>query len=207
MPLAKAYRIETERLVIRCYAPQDAILLKNAIDRSLEHLRPWMPWAHHEPENLAAKTARLRKYRGQFDLGFDYVFGIFNKDETVQIGSTGLHARAEEGAREIGYWISADHINKGYATEAAKALTIVGFEVEELDRIEIHCAPNNAASLNVPKKLGYLHEATLRERHTGPEGKKRDTMIWTMFREDYLSKPKQQPQPKVFDVVGEQIEW
>ena len=30
------YRIETERLVLRCYDPEDAPLLKDAVDRSLE---------------------------------------------------------------------------------------------------------------------------------------------------------------------------
>ena len=70
MSLAKAYRIETERLVIRCYNPSDAPLLKLAIDESLDHLRPWMPWAMHEPESVEAKIDRLRAYRGQFDWRF-----------------------------------------------------------------------------------------------------------------------------------------
>ena len=43
-PLAKTYRIETERLVIRCYEPGDASKLHEAIIRSLDHLRPWLPW-------------------------------------------------------------------------------------------------------------------------------------------------------------------
>jgi hypothetical protein len=37
------YRIVTERLILRCYDPTDAPLLKPAIDGSLEHLRAWMP--------------------------------------------------------------------------------------------------------------------------------------------------------------------
>jgi RimJ/RimL family protein N-acetyltransferase len=205
MQLTKAYRIETERLVIRCYAPKDAILLKEAIDGSLDHLRPWMPWAQHEPESLQAKTARLRKYRGQFDLGQDYVFGIFNKEENELIGSTGLHTRAGEESREIGYWISALHIGKGYALEATKALTKVGFKIEGLDRIEIHCAPNNIRSQRIPQKLGYIHEATLRDRHVDPQGEKRDTMVWTMFKEDYFDKPFGDIELKVSDVAGEKI--
>lgn len=36
--LAKTYKIETERLVIRCHQPSDAILLKTSIDESLEYL-------------------------------------------------------------------------------------------------------------------------------------------------------------------------
>jgi hypothetical protein len=33
------YRIVTERLLLRCYDPTDAPILKAAIDGSLEHLR------------------------------------------------------------------------------------------------------------------------------------------------------------------------
>src|SRR5439155_22043403 len=62
------YRIETERLVIRCWEPQDAPLLKEAIDSSLDHLRPWMPWAREEPQSLAQKVELLRHFRGRFDL-------------------------------------------------------------------------------------------------------------------------------------------
>ncbi|MEO0877546.1 MAG: N-acetyltransferase, partial [Bacteroidota bacterium] len=59
--LARAYRIETERLVIRCYQPKDAELLKRSIDESLEHLLPWMTWAKNEPESIEAKRERIRK--------------------------------------------------------------------------------------------------------------------------------------------------
>lgn len=40
--MAQTYRIETERLTIRCYPPKDARLLKTAIEESLDHLSPWM---------------------------------------------------------------------------------------------------------------------------------------------------------------------
>lgn len=207
MPNAKTYRIETERLVIRCYKPKDAILLKTSIDESLEHLKPWMPWAHDEPESLEKKTDRLRKYRGQFDLGIDYIFGIFSKKEDTLIGSTGLHTRGGENAREIGYWVNANYIGRGYALETVKALTKVGFEIEGLDRIEIHCASNNERSRNVPLKAGYINEAVLRDRTLDPYGEKRDVMIWTMFREDYLKNELAIGNLKAFDVNGELIEF
>ena len=35
-----AYRIETQRLVLRCYQPTDGPLLAESITESLEHLRP-----------------------------------------------------------------------------------------------------------------------------------------------------------------------
>jgi RimJ/RimL family protein N-acetyltransferase len=205
MPNAKAYRIETERLVIRCYHPKDAPLLKASIDESLEHLRPWMPWTNDEPESIDKKTARLRKYRGQFDLGIDYTFGIFNKEEDTLIGSTGLHTGADENAREIGYWLNVNHIGKGYALETVKALTTVGFEIEGLERIEIHCASNNMRSRNVPEKAGYINEAILRGRHLDPFGEKRDVMIWTMFKGDYLNITSIFEEVKAFNLIGERL--
>ncbi len=149
--------------------------------------------------------SRMRKCRGQFDLGKDYVFGIFSKDESFQIGSTGLHPRLEGKAREIGYWISAKHIRKGYATESTRALIKVGFEIEGLERIEIRCASNNLASQQVPKRLGFIHEATLRDRTTDPKGHPRDVMIWSLFKEDYLDSTLPDTALKAFDFEGVEI--
>ena len=64
-----AYRIETARLVLRCWRPEDGAALKTAVDASLDHLRPWMPWAASEPQEVEAKVERLRRVRGEFDLG------------------------------------------------------------------------------------------------------------------------------------------
>lgn len=89
-----AYRICTPRLVIRCWQPAGAPLLQAAITASLEHLLPWMPWAHDEPEDLQTKVERLRRFRGHFDLGQDYVYAILSRDETQVLGGTGLHTRA-----------------------------------------------------------------------------------------------------------------
>ena len=203
--MAKAYRIETDRLIIRCYQPNDAYLLKQAIDESIDHLLPWMPWAKHEPESIEKKIARIRKFRGQFDLDIDYTFGIFSPDEKVCIGSTGLHPRVGDGAREIGYWISASQIGKGYASETVKALTKIGFANENLDRIEIHCDPENIRSQSIPQKLGYIHEASLRHRMLDTEGLPRDLMIWTMFREDYQKSDIAHFPIKAFDFNGQSI--
>jgi RimJ/RimL family protein N-acetyltransferase len=203
--IVPAYRIHTPRLVVRCWAPSDAPLLKTALDESLEHLLPWMPWADQEPELVEAKVARLRRFRGEFDLDRDYVYGILDREETRVLGGTGLHTRLGEGALEIGYWIHADHINRGLATEAAGALTRVAFEVHGVDRVEIHNDPANMRSAAVPRKLGFTHEATLRCRTVTSGGSPRDTMIWTLFASDYAASPAAQVRLEAFDVIGKRI--
>jgi RimJ/RimL family protein N-acetyltransferase len=200
-----AYRIHTPRLILRCWNPGDAQHLKHTIDENLEHLRPWMPFAHAEPQELQAKIERLRTFRGNFDLGQDFVYGVFNQDETRVLGGFGLHPRIGLQALEMGYWIHKDFTQQGLATEACAALIRVAFEIEKVKRIEIHCNPNNQASAAIPRKLGFTHEATLHNRQEFLEDEHRDLMIWSLFLKDYPNSPASQIQIKAFDVIGRAI--
>jgi RimJ/RimL family protein N-acetyltransferase len=200
-----AYRIETERLVIRCWEPRDAPLIKAAIDSSLDHLRPWLPWAWDDPQPLEQKVELLRTFRGRFDLGEDYIYAIFNRDETEVLGGSGLHMRRGPKAREIGYWISAAHVGRGIATETSAALTKVAFEHDGVERVEIHCDPGNVASASIPAKLGYTHEATRRRLPVGRNGEPRDTMIWTIFADEYPASPSASMKIEAFDAAGRRI--
>lgn len=200
-----AYRILTRRLVIRCWNPEDAVLLKEAVDASIEHLRPWMPWASLEPTDLQKKVDWLRTTRGEFDLGKNFTMGIFNPEETRVLGGTGLHPRIGPGALEIGYWIRAGFTRQGLATETAAALTRVAFELEVVRRVEIHCDPANVASAAVPAKLGFTHEATLRQRTLDAAGQARDSMIWTLLRDDYPSSPCAAAVLHAYDAAGREI--
>jgi RimJ/RimL family protein N-acetyltransferase len=181
------YRIETDRLVIRCWQPSDAPLLKDAVDTSLEHLRPWMPWAHDDPQPVENKMELLRGFRSRFDAGDDFVYGIFSRDESEAVGGTGLHPRVGDDAFEIGYWIRSSAVGKGLATETAAALTRVAFDLAAVERVELHVDPANEASCRVARKLGYGEEARLRRRlpDVVPNGPKRDEIIFSMFAEEF----------------------
>ena len=178
-------RITTRRLVIRCWESTDAAALRAAVDSSLEHLRPWMPWAMDEPSTMEETEARLSGYSAKFAAGEDFTFGLFNEDESEVVGSSGLHTRLGEGGLEIGYWIRADRIGLGLATEAVRALTTAGFSMDSIERIQIHCAPENVRSARVPEKLGYR----LVERRKGDErnsdGSLRDTLVFRMLRREW----------------------
>ncbi|HEY6834891.1 MAG TPA: GNAT family protein [Gaiellaceae bacterium] len=203
---APPYRIVTERLVVRCYEPSDAPALKEAVDSSLEHLRPWMPWAHEEPQTVEKKVELLRTFRGQFDLGQNFVYALFSPDESQLVGGSGFHLRVGDDAFEIGYWIRASEEGKGLVTESTAALTRVGFEVCEVDRIEIHVEPENARSARIPQKLGYVEEARLRRRlYPGPSGEPRDAIVYTMFRSDYPGTPAESARLEAFDAQGQRV--
>lgn len=197
-----AYRIQTPRLVLRCWSPADAPLLAEAVTASVEHLRPWMPWVHAEPEPLDEKVQRLRGFRAGFDTDRDFVYAIFNPAGDEVMGGTGLHPRIGEGGLEIGYWISARRVGRGYATEAAAALTRVAFEVHGVERMEIRCDPANERSASVPRKLGYTLDATLRANVRGIDGARRDTMVWSLLRPEYPASPSAAAQLRAWDAAG-----
>jgi RimJ/RimL family protein N-acetyltransferase len=198
-----AYRIHTHRLVLRCWQPEDAPLLKAAVDANLDHLRPWMPWAHKEPTDIEAKVALLRRFRGEFDLGKDFAYGVFSRDESQVLGGTGLHMRLGEGGREIGYWIHKDHIGRGLATELTTALTKVAFRVDRVARVEIHCDPENRASAAVARKSGFVHEKTVQSETK--DGELDYSMIWVMSVDTYPSNPAAEAEIEAFDVIGQRL--
>jgi RimJ/RimL family protein N-acetyltransferase len=197
------YRIATERLVLRCWEPTDAPLLKEAVDSSIDHLLPWMPWAAHEPQSLEDKVALLRQFRGKFDLGQDFTYGIFTPDEQQVVGGAGLHTRIGDEAFEIGYWIRASRAGEGLGTESTAALTRVAFELTDVDRIEIRCEPENERSRAIPRKLGYREEATLRRRLRHPEP--RDVVVYSLFRDDFGSSPAAKAVVEAYDAVGTRV--
>ena len=199
------HRIETDRLVLRCYKTEDVRMLQRAIQDSLDNLKAWMPWANDEPTPLEAKAALLKTFREDFDSGKDFVFGIFNKSEDQVLGGTGLHPRIGPNAMEIGYWIHSGFLNQGFATEAAAALVKVGFEYQQLERIEIHCDPANIRSRKIPEKLKFELAAILKENKEMPGQGLRDTLVWALTRENYQNSPCSKIQLTAFDKSGTAI--
>jgi len=199
-----AYRVETKRLVIRSYQPSDVQMLADSVRENIEHLKPWMPWAHAEPEPIEEKEKRIKRFRGMFDLGQDYVYGIFNPEETRLVGGTGLHTRLGGNELEIGYWIHRDHVNQGLVTESTAALIKVAFEIVHIHRLEIHCDPGNFASAAIPRKLGFTHEGTLRAKTRFLE-RWSDSMIWGLLEGEYPDSPASKAEIKVFDAFGRQL--
>ena len=190
----------------RCWEPRDAPLLKEAVDSSIDHLLPWMPWAADEPQTLDEKVQLLRRFRGQFDLGQNFVYGLFSRDESEVVGGSGFHKRDGDDAFEIGYWIRASREGEGLTTEVTAALTRVGFELCGVDRIEIQCEPANERSMRIPLKLGYREEARMRRRlYAAPGSEPRDVVVFTLFRNELAESPAASAQLEAYDALGRRV--
>ncbi|MHC4902047.1 MAG: GNAT family N-acetyltransferase [Planctomycetota bacterium] len=100
-----------------------------------------------------------------------------------------------------------DHTGRGLGTEAAAALTRIGFEIEKLRRAEIHCDPVNGPSAAIPRKLGYAHQVTVPGWVNTPKATPRDTMIWVMSSTQLPASPAATAEIEAFDASGERVPW
>jgi RimJ/RimL family protein N-acetyltransferase len=145
--------LEAGPITLRRTHPDDAVRLAVAVNESLEHLRPWMPWAQ-EPATAESMDAFLRSSDERWEAGLD--FGYLLRDSTdAVVGGCGLHCRLEAGALALGYWVHVGHIGNGLATASARALTEAAFLLAGVQRVEIHCDAANVRSAAVPPRLGY----------------------------------------------------
>lgn len=198
-----AYRIETGRLLLRCWKPADAPALREALGRSDQHLRPWIPFMKDEPRTLEQSAEWLRGHRSAFDLGLNFRYALFERETGTLAGEVVLLDRVGEGGLEIGYLVHVGFGGLGYATEATCALIRVAFELHKVDRIEIHCAPDNEPSAAIPARLGFEHEATLKRRIVDTEGETHDLMVWTLFAADCRASPAGQLKFRAYNCLGE----
>jgi RimJ/RimL family protein N-acetyltransferase len=130
-------------------------LMSEAVLASLEHLRPWMPWASAEAGSPAAQRERCQAVQESWASGSDYNYALLTDEAGPVIGGFGLHRRIDPGGIEIGYWMHVDHVGQGYATAAADALTRAGLELDDVTRVEIHTDQANVRSAAIPQRLGY----------------------------------------------------
>lgn len=152
-----------------------------AVAASLDHLRPWMPWATREGTTTEAQHKRLVALADQWESGecFDYQMG--HPGEASCLGSAGLIRRVGEGGLEIGYWVHVDHVGRGYATAAVRALSDAALVLPDVDRVEIRCDEANLASAAVPRRLGYRLDRTVMTKVAAPAETGRE-MVWIKRR-------------------------
>ncbi|MBS4191115.1 GNAT family N-acetyltransferase [Bacillus sp. FJAT-49705] len=176
-------RIETERLYLRPCLPGDGIITHDAIEASVDDLKPWLPFANKE-QTVEDREANIHESYSKFLLREDFRIHIFRKEDDVFVGSTGLH-RIDWNVRkfEIGYWCDSRHKKNGYITEAVDALVKFALNHFEANRIEIRCDPRNTNSRKIPEKLGFTLEGILINDDLSANGKElRDTCVFAKVR-------------------------
>jgi RimJ/RimL family protein N-acetyltransferase len=173
---------------LRPYRPGDGRELYAATTSSYEHLRPWMLWATLEDTAEAAEV-RCRRIAARYLLNEDFTLGVWVGDQLA--GGTGFHLRGAPFAfqtAEIGMWIRGGYAGQGLGTRVLRAMLKWGFEEWGWQRLAWHCDTRNLASASVARKNGLLLEATLHADALDVQGRRRDTFIFAILRDQWLER-------------------
>jgi ribosomal-protein-serine acetyltransferase len=173
-----------ERILVRPYRISDAETLKEAVDESREHIRPWLPFAD-EHQTVEASRDWIIHTNAQWLLRESLNCGVWDIASNRYLGGTGIHPRNWEiGYFEIGYWLRASAEGHGYMTEAARQLTNFALDGLKANRVEIRCDVRNIRSASVARRLGFKQEACLRNDLLSPLGEIRNTLIFAVIPGD-----------------------
>lgn len=169
--------IETERLLIRKFTPED---LNKLIEiRSDPDVYKYLGGI--ERQNPQALAKRLRFYIGCYDkYGFGTCATIW-KETGEMIGSCGLQPLEDTGEIEVGYALAKDFWRKGLGYECAKVWLEYGFEKAGLERIVAVAYPENEGSWRVMEKCGMKYEKT--ETHYEQE-----CVFYAISKDEFLKK-------------------
>jgi len=144
--------IETERLLLRMFCPDDLDNLAGLFS---------------DPEVMRYVGEGNTVNREETDKALQSIikhwethrFGRWAAVDSVTnefVGFGGL--RSLLGTPEVVYHFATAHWGKGLATELARASLRFGFEERSFDRIVAIAKPKNAASIHVMEKLGMHYE-------------------------------------------------
>lgn len=176
-------QIETERMLLRAVRADDAPETFTAVLESVGELAPWMPWVHPEPK-LDGSAEFHRQAQSKWVTREMLDFQWIDKVSGRLIGKGGLHTLNWEVPKfEIGYWVRTSMGNRGYCTEAVRAL--VRFSRHQLGatRLEICSDPRNGKSRRVAERCGFTLEGILRRNMRDPYGGLRDSCMYAMVFE------------------------
>ena len=173
------------RVIVRAFDDADAAPLHDAVQESIEHIRPWLPW-YDTHGSLEDTRDYIRGTINRWTLGEGFEMGVFTQDTGAFLGGIGLHVRNSQiPSVEIGYWLRQSAEGHGYMSESARLLTAYAFEGLEARRVEIRCDARNRRSGTVAERLAYLLEGRLRNDMLDPVGEPRDTLVYAMIPADY----------------------
>jgi RimJ/RimL family protein N-acetyltransferase len=178
-------RIVGARVVLRPFERADAPALWAAIDESREHLRPWLPWADGHRTVEATRDFAAKQQAGWIGRT-DFGCGVFVKVDGRVLGGSGLHVHDWRARHfEIGYWLRLGETGRGYMRETVALLSRFAFDALGAVRVMIRCDSDNDASRRVAEGSGYLFEGCRRRDGLKPDGSHRDTLVFSMLREEY----------------------
>ncbi len=162
-------QLETERLMLRRFRPDDAAAMYNNW-ASDDEVTKYLMWPTHS--SIEVSEYVTNDWVNSYSKDDYYQWAIVLKENGDEpIGSISMvNSNENLSMVHIGYCIGRKWWHKGITSEAMKALIDFFFDVVEANRIESRHDPRNPHSGNVMKKCGMKYEGTLRNADWNNQG-------------------------------------
>lgn len=174
--------LRTDRLTLRRFVLSDAdVMFQNyAADGRVARFLSWEPY--ESVEGVHAFLARLiEEYRCK-----DYYHWAMEWEGQI-IGSISVTELDEKnGCCEVGYCIGYGYWNRGFTSEALKAVMGFLFLDVNMHRIIAKHDGENSASGAVMKKCGMAYEGRLREHYCRHDGSYGDALVYGILKKEFL---------------------
>jgi [ribosomal protein S5]-alanine N-acetyltransferase len=172
--------LRTPRLLLRPFHVSDAgDVQRLAGDAAVADTTLRIP--HPYPDGLAQQW--IWQLWGRFQAGQCVAFAVIDAGENTFVGSISLEIERACDRAELGYWIGKPFWNRGYCTEAARAVLAYGFRELALHRIFAHHFRRNPASGRVMEKVGMVREGLARG-HVKKGERYEDLVYYGILRQD-----------------------
>ncbi|MDX2135505.1 MAG: GNAT family protein [Saprospiraceae bacterium] len=153
-------------------------------------------WTHtlvaaDSPEKLKTYIAQALKYRVRETA---YPFIVFDKRQDRYAGSTRFyHIDLKNGTTHLGYtWYGKAHQGTGLNRHCKFLMLDFAFQTMRMERVEFNADVQNERSIAAMKKIGCTVEGVLRSHKLLPDGRRRDSIVLSILREEWLSGVREQ---------------
>ncbi len=159
-------QLETPDLFLRPADPRFAEMLLCYYQRNQAFLEPFEPRQDAAFYTLAYQKALLVQDAAAAQQGSGFRFYLFpREDGQTIIGTIGLSnlVRGCFLSCFLGYKLDGGFVNRGYMTQAIRAVTQFAFDTLRLHRVEANVMPRNLPSLRALEKCGFQAEGLSRQ--------------------------------------------
>jgi RimJ/RimL family protein N-acetyltransferase len=178
--------LESERLFLRAYRPEDNALYFQMVRENWDHLYEFMPEKVLAMQSAEDAGAFIRWLNGEWEQGNLFLFGLWEKASGRYVGETYLaNPDWHVPSIELGYFLVQTATGRGYATEAGRAALGFAFERLKVNRVDLQCRADNHASQRVAERLGFRQEGCQRLRQRKKDGSLVDRLWYGLLREEW----------------------
>jgi ribosomal-protein-serine acetyltransferase len=170
---------------LRPLEPWQAAEFAAAIDRSRDHLRPWIPFASRVVDEATAREL-LQRYADKHAEDTGAMYGIW-VDGVLSGGTLFRNFDVAVGVAEVGVWLAPDAVGRGLVQAAVSHMIEYAVRVRGLSRVEWFCDPSNERSKAAAQRLGMTYEGTLRSSFVA-NNKRQDSEVWSVLAEEWLAR-------------------